>query len=100
VRPSVEGGGFPSDVGCNIGTRDGKGQARLSMVVESSDLTPDLESDLGNPLQVIVGDMEPEFSPLDPNPPGQFKEESPGQVSRKAVEGRGEAPQQPLCSPF
>jgi hypothetical protein len=90
-----------TDVGRNTGTREGKGQARLSRVVESSDLTSDLESDLGNPLQVTVGEMEPEFSPpLDPKPPGQFRDENPGQVSLVAVDGRGEMPQPPLCSPF
>lgn len=82
----------------NIGTRDGSGHARLSIVVESSALTSDRESDLANP-HVTDGEVEPEFSPLEPKPPGQLREVNPEQVSLTEWEERGETRQPPLCSP-
>ena len=59
---------------------EGAGQARLSIVVESSVLTSDRESDLVKP-HVTAGEVQPEFSSLEPKPPGQFRAEKPGQVN-------------------
>lgn len=59
----------------------GAGQARDSIVVESSVLTSDRESDLAKP-HVTAGEVQPELFPsLEPKPPGQLREDKPGQVN-------------------
>jgi hypothetical protein len=67
------------------------------MVVESSVLTSDRESDLENP-HVRAGEVEPDVSSIDSNPPGQFREENPGHVNLRECVDKGETRQPPLCS--